>query len=147
MPTPPLVLASTSIYRKTILEKLNLPFISASPNTDETPRQNEKAEDLVLRLAQEKALSIKQSYPNHLVIASDQVATLEAQLPNECTLEEIADLRTGSVMMAVSNGVALLSIQIEESTNVVDWVELTNTTSATIPVGDASKLYYRFKFE
>ena len=77
MSNPSLVLASTSIYRKTILEKLNLTFITAAPNTDETARKNEKAEDLVLRLANEKAQSIKQTYPNHLIIASDQVAVLE----------------------------------------------------------------------
>ncbi len=77
MPNPSLVLASTSTYRKSILEKLNLSFIPASPNTDETARQNEKAGDLVLRLANEKAQSIKHIYPNHLIIASDQVAVLE----------------------------------------------------------------------
>lgn len=77
MPNPSLVLASTSIYRKSILEKLNLSFITASPNTDETAFKNEKAEDLVLRLASEKAQSIKHTYTNHLIIASDQVAALE----------------------------------------------------------------------
>jgi len=77
MITPPLVLASTSIYRKSILEKLSLPFITAPPNTDETAFQNEKPEDLVLRLANEKAQSIRSTHPNHLIIASDQVAALE----------------------------------------------------------------------
>ncbi len=77
MPIPPLVLASTSIYRKSILEKLNLPFITASPSTDETALKNENPEDLVLRLAKEKAQSIKAVYQNHLIIASDQVAILK----------------------------------------------------------------------
>ncbi len=77
MSNPPLVLASTSTYRKSILEKLNLSFITASPDTDETAFKNEKPEDLVLRLANEKAQSIKHTYTNHLIIASDQVAVLE----------------------------------------------------------------------
>ncbi len=73
----PLVLASTSPYRKAILEKINLSFITVSPDTDETMLNNEEPDSLVARLAREKASSIKSNYPQHLIIGSDQVATLE----------------------------------------------------------------------
>ncbi|CCP02879.1 Maf-like protein yceF 1 [Erwinia amylovora Ea644] len=53
-----LVLASTSSYRKTLLSKLQLPFISAAPETDETPRANEPATELVTRLAVAKARAL-----------------------------------------------------------------------------------------
>ncbi len=76
MPNKALVLASSSPYRRSILQKINLPFISVAPNINETPLQNETPEDLVLRLASHKAKSIENSYPQHLIIASDQVATL-----------------------------------------------------------------------
>lgn len=50
----PLILASTSPYRRALLEKLGVEFICAAPDTDETPQDEESATDLVQRLAQEK---------------------------------------------------------------------------------------------
>lgn len=72
----PIVLASSSPYRKEILKKINLPFTTCAPNTDESPSTNETAEALVARLTKEKALAIKNKFPNHLIISSDQIATL-----------------------------------------------------------------------
>lgn len=69
-----LVLASTSPFRKNILEKLNLPFLCAKPNVDETALANESPIALVERLAVEKAKAVKLEHPNALVIGSDQVA-------------------------------------------------------------------------
>lgn len=71
-----LVLASSSPYRRAILEKINLPFVSVSPNIDENIKNNENARGLVERVTKEKALAIQANYPNHLIISSDQVATL-----------------------------------------------------------------------
>ncbi|MBI0550393.1 septum formation inhibitor Maf [Pectobacterium parmentieri] len=72
-----IVLASTSPYRRALLEKLTLPFICASPDIDETPRPGEDAIDLVIRLAESKARTLAAHYPNHLIIGSDQVCVLE----------------------------------------------------------------------
>jgi MAF protein len=72
----PLILASTSPYRKALLEKLAYPFRSLAPNVDETPLSQESAPDLVLRLAIEKAKSIGKKHKKHLIIGSDQVAVL-----------------------------------------------------------------------
>ncbi|WP_224552347.1 Maf family protein [Pectobacterium versatile] len=71
-----IVLASTSPYRRALLEKLTIPFVCASPDIDETPRAGEKAIDLVIRLAESKARALAAHYPNHLIIGSDQVCVL-----------------------------------------------------------------------
>lgn len=76
MASLPLVLASSSPYRKLILEKTNLPFITTSPNIDENAALNESAEELVSRITKEKALAVQEHFPCHLIISSDQVARL-----------------------------------------------------------------------
>jgi MAF protein len=68
-----LVLASTSPYRKQLLEKLHLPFITDKPRVDEKPLPNETAIQLVERLAIAKAKALVDKYPNALLIGSDQV--------------------------------------------------------------------------
>jgi len=75
-----LILASTSPFRKAILEKLNLPFICAKPNVDETALPNETAIELVERLAIEKAKAVASEFPNALIIGSDQVALSEGNI-------------------------------------------------------------------
>lgn len=69
-----LILASSSPYRKVLLERLAIPFFSASPDTDETPLAGESAEQLVSRLARAKADSLARTHPASVVIGSDQVA-------------------------------------------------------------------------
>lgn len=69
-----LVLGSTSVFRKAVLEKLNLPFICDKPDIDESPLANETPEQLVERLAIGKAKKVAQSHPDALIIGSDQVA-------------------------------------------------------------------------
>lgn len=76
----PLILGSSSPYRRELLSRLNLPFSCASPNINETPQPNESAEQLVLRLATEKAHALKSQYPKHLIIGSDQAAVLDEQI-------------------------------------------------------------------
>ena len=71
-----ILLASSSPYRKSLLEKLQLPFSCASPNIDETPLKGESAKALTERLSIEKARALSQNFPNHLIIASDQAAQL-----------------------------------------------------------------------
>jgi len=71
-----LVLASSSEYRKILLKKLQLNFISASPNINEAALTNENPADQALRLAHCKAKALAIAYPNHLIIASDQVAII-----------------------------------------------------------------------
>ena len=76
----PLILASTSPYRRALLEKLGVEFICAAPDTDETPKDEESATDLVQRLAQEKAHSLSEKFPNHFIIGSDQVCVIDGKI-------------------------------------------------------------------
>lgn len=74
-----LVLASTSPYRSELLKRLQLPFVTTSPDIDETPQQGESARATSERLSQEKALAVAADYPDALIIGSDQVALLEGR--------------------------------------------------------------------
>lgn len=76
---PRLILGSSSIYRKELFSRLNLPFDVASPDIDETPLPDESPEATALRLSQEKAMAISALHPDALVIGSDQVATLNGE--------------------------------------------------------------------
>lgn len=71
-----IILASSSIYRKELLQRLQIPFETLSPCIDETPLPGELAKDSVLRLAELKARAIAKIYPQALIIGSDQVALL-----------------------------------------------------------------------
>jgi septum formation protein len=74
---PQLILASSSIYRRELMERLQLSFSVVVPNVDETPLPDEKPEETALRLAQVKARKIGDLHPKALVIGCDQVATLD----------------------------------------------------------------------
>ncbi len=74
---PPLLLASSSRYRRELLARLQLPFIWASPDVDEHALPNEPAAELVARLAEAKARALATTHPGHLIIGSDQVACLD----------------------------------------------------------------------
>lgn len=77
MPQPPLLLASSSPYRRQLIQRLGLPFTSASPDIDESPQAGESAQALAERLASQKAKALTALYPGHWIIGSDQVASLE----------------------------------------------------------------------
>ncbi|MFM9913502.1 MAG: Maf family nucleotide pyrophosphatase [Methylophilaceae bacterium] len=72
-----LILASSSPYRRELLERLQIPFTLISPDVDESPLMGELPQATALRLAQAKARKIGQSQPDSLIIGCDQVATLD----------------------------------------------------------------------
>ena len=74
-----LILASTSRYRRELLERLRWPFDVLAPGVDESPRAGESPADLALRLALEKAQAVAALHPQAVVIGSDQVADLNGQ--------------------------------------------------------------------
>ena len=77
---PRLILASTSAYRRALLERLGLPFDTARPDVDETPLSDETPQTLAVRLARAKAEAILDpSLPDTWVIGSDQVAELDEE--------------------------------------------------------------------
>ena len=71
---PALILASTSPYRRQLLERLRTPFTCSAPGVDETRRSGERPRDLVVRLARAKASAVALHHPDAWVIGSDQVA-------------------------------------------------------------------------
>jgi septum formation protein len=75
----PLILGSTSRYRRELLERLRLPFEVRSPDVDESPRPGETPSALAARLALAKARAIAAAHPNAVVIGSDQVAELDGK--------------------------------------------------------------------
>lgn len=87
---PQLILASTSPWRRALLEKLAIPFECAAPEVDETPLPGEAPRHLVSRLAQQKAQSLAQRYPAHLIIGSDQICVLDSEITGKPLTEENA---------------------------------------------------------
>ena len=78
-PRPPLVLASTSRYRRELLRRLRLPFEVAAPEVDETALPGEQPAALAQRLALAKADAVAASRPGAVVIGSDQVCDLDGE--------------------------------------------------------------------
>ena len=75
----PLVLGSSSRYRRELLERLHLPFTVAAPESDESPLPGEAPHALALRLALAKAHAVAALHPQAIVIGSDQVADLAGE--------------------------------------------------------------------
>ena len=108
----PLLLASSSVYRRELLNRLQLPFICSSPDIDESHRANESAVELVKRLAEEKARALADSHPGHLIIGSDQVAALDGRIIGKPHTFEIAReqlLAASGRQVSFLTGLALLN--------------------------------------
>ena len=75
-----IILASTSPYRRRLLERLQIPFRCIAPQADETALPGEAPDELVLRLALIKARSVARLHPDAVVIGSDQVAAIEGHI-------------------------------------------------------------------
>lgn len=71
---PELILASTSTYRRELLERLHIPFTTEAPKVSEASRPQELAADRAARLSLEKAQAVAERHPDALVIGADQVA-------------------------------------------------------------------------
>lgn len=123
-PEPPrLVLASTSRYRRTLLERLQVPFITASPGVDETREPGEDPVALVHRLARAKAERVAARYPGAIVIGSDQVALRgQALLGKPGTAERcVAQLKDSSGQrVAFHTGVHVLDTRSQRHDGHVD---------------------------
>ncbi len=78
--TPTLLLASSSPFRRQLLDKLGLKFIHQSPDIDESRLAGEAPLELVMRLAREKAEALAGDHPDTLIIGSDQVAVIGDQV-------------------------------------------------------------------
>ncbi|MCF6354030.1 MAG: Maf-like protein [Candidatus Polarisedimenticolaceae bacterium] len=77
---PPIILGSTSPFRRNLLKKLCIDFSTAAPDIDEQALPNESSVELVSRLAFEKSIAVSIHHPNALIIGSDQVASIDQQI-------------------------------------------------------------------
>ena len=117
---PPLILGSTSRYRRELLERLQLPFEVHAPQVDETPRAGEPPENLARRLALAKARVVAARYPQAVVIGSDQVADLEGEPlgkpgTHERAVEQLRRMRGRTVIFQTALSVVCLARGFEMS--------------------------------
>ena len=75
-----LILASSSVYKKMLMERLQIEFKCQAPAIDESQHKNELPSEMAVRLAEQKALAIARKFPNAIVIGADQVGELEGQV-------------------------------------------------------------------
>lgn len=77
--TPTLILASSSRYRRELLDRLGVPYTCESPDVDETSIEGETPVEAAMRLAELKARTVWEKHPGSVVIGSDQVANLNGE--------------------------------------------------------------------
>jgi septum formation protein len=123
---PPIVLASTSRYRRELLARLRLPFTTRSPNTVEDVVDGEAPAAMAARLALAKAESI--GAPDSIVIGSDQVASLDGRVLRKpsSAAAAVAQLRTcNGKSVLFHTGVAIVATGAGTTLQHVDRTEVT----------------------
>ena len=140
-----LILASSSPFRKDILMKLGVPFVTTSPDIDEGRNTSESPYNLVTRLSEEKALKASKTHSG-LIIASDQVATLDTgnketdKIFNKPLTQENAFLQlkqSSGRTVTFLTGIVLMNT---ETSNIQSHVELYRVTLK--PLSDNQILSY-----
>ena len=117
--TRPLVLGSTSRYRRELLQRLKLDFEVMAPGVDETPQPGEPPLAISRRLALAKARAVARTFPGAVVIGSDQVADLDGQpvgkpLTHEKAVAQLQQMRGRSVVFHTAVAVICLECGFEQ---------------------------------
>ena len=131
---PPIILASTSPHRRALLERLELPFTCEAPGVDEGLLYSELPRDRALRLARSKASSVARAHPGAIVIGSDQVASLGAQI-----LRKPGDRDTcRQQLLAMSGGTACFdtAVTLARDAELVSHIEPTLVRFRSLTVGE-----------
>ena len=115
----PLVLGSTSRYRRELLQRLNLSFDVAAPDVDETPLPDEAPRALALRLALAKAHAVARQHPGAVVIGSDQVADLAGEPlgkpgQHERAVQQLRQMRGQTVVFQTAVAVVCAATGFEQ---------------------------------
>jgi septum formation protein len=134
---PPLILGSTSRYRRELLDRLRLPFTVDSPRVDETPQPGERPAALALRLALAKARDVASRSPSAVVIGSDQVADLDGTPvgkpgTHEKAVAQLRGMSGKSVVFQTGVAVVRLDTGFEASVLVPVTVRLRHLNDAEI---------------
>ena len=119
MSSRPLILGSTSAYRRELLQRLRLPFEVAAPDVDETPGPGERPAELARRLALAKARAVARRHPGALVIGSDQVADLGGEPlgkpgTHERAVEQLRRMRGRTVIFQTAVAVVCAETGFEQ---------------------------------
>jgi septum formation protein len=122
----PLVLGSSSPYRRELLSRLRLAFAVESPDVDESPKPGERPRELALRLALAKAQAVAARFPQAIVIGSDQVAELAGEAvgkpgTHEKAVAQLRQMRGESVVFHTAVAVVCADSGFEE----LDFAEVT----------------------
>lgn len=134
---PPIVLGSSSIFRKQMLEKLQLPFIQHSPDIDETPLNSETPLQMIERLSLLKAQAVAAAHPDAIIIASDQCATFNNQPigkphTHENAVKQLKDFSGNSIIFYT--GLVVIDPRDKQVHQIMDTttVHFRNLSDATI---------------
>lgn len=116
----PLVLGSTSPYRRELLQRLQIPFEVAAPEVDETPLPHEVPDALAARLALAKAHAVAKNFPQAVVIGSDQVADLNGLAlgkpgNHERAVTQLRQMRGQTVIFQTAVAVVCLESGFEQT--------------------------------
>lgn len=119
MTAPRLILASTSRYRRELLERLQLPFLTVAPGVDEAPLADESPAELAQRLALAKAQAVAWLHPQAVVIGSDQVADLDGQAlgkphTHERAVQQLRSMSGRSVVFQTAVAVVHASLGVAQ---------------------------------
>ncbi|MBB1291927.1 nucleoside triphosphate pyrophosphatase [Pseudoalteromonas sp. SR41-4] len=143
----PLILASSSPFRQSLLQKFNLPFDSFSPDIDESALPNEAPVELVKRLSELKARAATALFKQGLVIGSDQVAVFEQQILGKPHNKENAikqlSLFSGNTVTFLT-GLCVYDIQSNKTKTLVEPFNVTFRTLAQAQISaycDAEQPY------
>ena len=133
----PLILGSTSRYRRELLERLHLPFEVEAPHVDETPLTGELPVTLAQRLALAKARAVAARHPNAVVIGSDQVADLDGEPlgkpgTHERAVAQLRRMRGRTVIFQTALSVVCQASGFEMSDLAAVHVRFRNLTDAEI---------------
>ena len=132
-----LILASTSAYRRELLERTRIPFECVAPRVDETPLPGERARALVARLAQDKARSVAAQRPDAWVVGSDQVAVLDDTTAAERMLGKPGSVQACTEQLLACSGrslefVTAVAIMRFEEAPLCQFIDTTRVTFRTL---------------
>ncbi|MFI8718309.1 Maf family protein [Stenotrophomonas sp. NPDC077464] len=133
----PLLLASTSRYRRELLERLGLPLETARPDVDETPAPGEAPQALAVRLARAKAAEVAARHPGRWVIGSDQVADL-----NGTPLGKPGDVAGAQAQLAAMSGQTVAfhtALCLVRDQQVLEACDLTQVRFRTLDAGEITR--------
>lgn len=127
-----LILASSSKYRKLLLQRFGIPFDCFSPEIDETAQDNESPYDLVARLAAQKAGIVSRQHPQAVVIGSDQMAVFDGRLIGKPGNHRAALEQLTSISGEVVEFLTAVSVQSRESGFAEQYTDCTRVCFRTL---------------